>query len=90
MNKVELIDAIAQEASLTKGDAKKFLDAFVEVISTSLIQGEKVTIFKFGTFSKIERKARTGYNPITKTSLEVPAKKIVRFKPSINLNDKVK
>jgi DNA-binding protein HU-beta len=90
MNKAELIDVIAKDASLTRVDARKFLEAFLETTSTTLIKGEKVTLFGFGTFYIVERVARTGRNPITGESLDVPAKKVVKFKPSAELSDKVK
>ncbi|MDR1129798.1 MAG: HU family DNA-binding protein [Prevotellaceae bacterium] len=90
MSKAELIDAIAKSASLKRADARKFLDAFVEVASTSLIKGEEVIVFRFGTFSIIEKVARTGRNPLTGESLDIPAKKVVRFRPSSNLSAKVK
>jgi DNA-binding protein HU-beta len=90
MNKAELIDAIAKEASFTKTDARKFLNAFLNVTSTTLISGDKVALFGFGTFSVVERGARAGRNPITGASINVPAKKIVKFKPGSELSDKVK
>ncbi|MDR0420146.1 MAG: HU family DNA-binding protein [Prevotellaceae bacterium] len=90
MNKAELIDAMAKEASLKKADAKKLLDAFVKVTSESLVKGDKVALFGFGTFSIIERIARTGRNPITGASLNVPAKKVVKFKAGSELSEKVK
>jgi DNA-binding protein HU-beta len=90
MNKAELIDAIAKQASLSKVDARKFLNAFLSVTSTSLVGGNKVTLFGFGTFSVVERGARPGRNPITGASLQVPAKKVVKFKPGSDLSGKVK
>jgi DNA-binding protein HU-beta len=90
MNRAELIDAIAKNASLTKVDAKKFLDAFLKVTSATLIVGEKVTLFRFGSFSVVERVAKTGHNPKTGEILNLPAKKVVKFRPSSELNDKVK
>jgi DNA-binding protein HU-beta len=90
MNKTELIDAIAKQASLSKVDARKFLNAFLSVTSSSLIGGDKVTLFGFGTFSVVERIARTGRNPLTGAALQVPAKKVVRFKAGAELSDKVK
>jgi DNA-binding protein HU-beta len=89
MNKAELIDAIAQEASLKRADAKKLVDAFVKVTSESLAKGDKLVLLGFGTFSIIERGARVGRNPITGASLNVPAKKIVKFKPGAELRGKV-
>jgi DNA-binding protein HU-beta len=90
MNKAELIDAIAQQASFSKVDARKFVDAFLDITSTSLEKGDRVTLFGFGTFSIVERRSRIGRNPITGASIKVPAKKIVRFKPGSDLSDKVK
>ncbi|MDR1339001.1 MAG: HU family DNA-binding protein [Prevotellaceae bacterium] len=90
MNKVELIDAIAESASLTKTDARKFLTAFSEVTSAALVKGEKVPLFRFGIFSVAERSARVGRNPLTGASLNCPAKKVVKFRPSSSLSAKVK
>jgi DNA-binding protein HU-beta len=90
MNKTGLIDAIAKQASLKKTDAKKFLDAFVDVTSTSLVSGDKVILFGFGTFSVVDRVARKGRNPITGASIDVPAKKAVKFKASTELKDRIK
>jgi DNA-binding protein HU-beta len=90
MNKTKLIDAIATQASLSKADARKFLDAFVDVTSTSLVSGDKVTLIGLGTFSVIERSARTGRNPITGATIKVPAKKAVKFKSGLKLRDKIK
>jgi DNA-binding protein HU-beta len=90
MNKTELIDAIAKQASLSKVSARKFLNAFVDVTSTTLVSGDRVTLFGLGTFSVVERSARTGRNPITGASLKVPAKKVVKFKAGSDLSDQVK
>ncbi|MDR1594612.1 MAG: HU family DNA-binding protein [Prevotellaceae bacterium] len=89
MNKAELIDAIAKKASLKKVDAKKFYDAFLDVTSTSLVSGDKVILFGFGTFSVVERAARIGRNPHTGTSMNVPAKKFVKFKAGSELRGKI-
>ncbi len=51
MNKAELIDVMAAEAGLTKADAKKALEAFINTTSKSLQEGDKVTLVGFGTFS---------------------------------------
>jgi DNA-binding protein HU-beta len=90
MNKAELISAIAEQASLTKVDTRRFLDAFLDVTSTTLINGEKVTLFGFGTFSIANRKARVGHNPKTKARIDVPARKVVKFKAGIDLSANVK
>ena len=63
MNKTELINAMAEKAGLSKVDAKKALDAFVEAVSESLVKGDKVALIGFGTFGVTEKAARTGINP---------------------------
>jgi DNA-binding protein HU-beta len=90
MNKAELIDAIASESKLSKADAKKALDAFINVTSKSLKKGEKVVLIGFGTFDIAKRSARTGRNPQTGKPIQIKAKKVVKFKAGAQLADKVK
>jgi DNA-binding protein HU-beta len=90
MNKAELIDAMALESKLTKADAKKALDAFINVTSNSLKKGEKVVLIGFGTFDVSDRSARTGRNPQTGKPIQIEAKKVVKFKAGAQLSDEVK
>jgi len=90
MNKAELIDAMASESKLTKADAKKALDAFINVTSSSLKKGEKVVLIGFGTFDVSDRSARTGRNPQTGKPIQISAKKVVKFKAGAQLSDDVK
>ena len=80
MNKAELIAAMAEKAGLTKVDAHKAPDAFMEATKKELKGGKKLTLIGFGTFSVVKRKARTGLNPRTKKAIKIPAKKVVKFK----------
>ena len=66
MNKTEFINSIAEKSGLSKVDAKKALDAFVDTVASELKAGNKVAILGFGTFSVNEKAARTGLNPRTK------------------------
>lgn len=90
MNKTELIAAIAENAGLSKADAKKALDAATKVIADALKSGDKIALVGFGTFSAAERPARTGINPRTKEQITIAAKKVVKFKAGSELNDAVK
>lgn len=90
MNKAELISAIANQADLTKVDAKKALDAFINVTSESLKNGERLTLVGFGSFSVTQRNARNGRNPRTGNKIKIAAKKVVRFKTGAELNKLVK
>jgi DNA-binding protein HU-beta len=89
MNKAQLIDAIAAKAGLTKADAKKALDAFIESTSEALKSGDRVALVGFGSFSVAKRSARTGRNPQTGKEIDIPAKTIVKFKPGSELSDGV-
>ncbi|MBO8438877.1 MAG: HU family DNA-binding protein [Bacteroidetes bacterium] len=90
MNKSELINAIAEQAGLTKVDAKKALEAFICAVSDAMAKGDKVALVGFGTFSVNEKGERTGINPATKEKITIPAKKVVKFKAGAELADKVK
>ncbi len=87
--KADLVNKISAEAGLKKADAEKALVATLEGIRSALADGNKVTIVGFGTFSVGERAARKGLNPRTKEPIEIPASKVVKFKPGKALKDSV-
>ena len=90
MNKAELIDAMAAGADLSKADAKKALDAFVDATTGALKGGDRVALVGFGSFSVSERAARTGRNPQTGKEIQIAAKKVVKFKAGADLASTVK
>ena len=81
MNKSELINAIAEKAGLTKVQAKGALEAFMAATKETLKKNDKISLIGFGTFSVTDRKARVGHNPATGKKINIPAKKVVKFKP---------
>ena len=85
MNKTELVNAVAAKAGLTKVDAKKALEATLEAITGAVKAGDKVALIGFGTFSVAERAARKGINVLTKKTINIPAKKVVKFKAGADL-----
>jgi len=85
MNKTELTAQIAENAGLTKVDAKKALDATIEAITAAMKAGDKVALIGFGTFSVKDVPARQGINPATKATITIPAKKVVKFKAGADL-----
>lgn len=89
MNKAELIDAMAAEAGLSKADAKKALDGFINATSSALKSGDRVSLIGFGSFSISERSARTGRNPQTGKEIQIAAKKVVKFKAGAELSNSV-
>ena len=87
MNKTELVEKIAVGAELSKADAKKALEAAVEAIKTALVEGDKVQLIGFSTFSVNERPAREGMNLRTREKIQIAAKKVAKFKAGAELSD---
>ncbi len=89
MNKTELIAALAEKTGSRKQDAEKALNAFVDVVTEALAEGNRVQIVGFGSFEVKERAARTARNPRTGEEIEIPASKAVAFKVGKALKDEV-
>lgn len=89
MKKAELAAIVAEKTGLTKKDADKAISAVVEAITEALVKGDKVQLVGFGTFDVRERAARTGLNPRTKETIEIPASKQPAFKAGQALKDAV-
>ncbi|PKR80290.1 DNA-binding protein [Brumimicrobium salinarum] len=85
MNKAELVEAMASEAGLSKADAKKALDAFINATTGALKDGDRLSLIGFGSFSISNRKARTGRNPQTGKEIQIAAKNVVKFKAGSEL-----
>lgn len=90
MNKAQLVARMARDAGLTKADALRALDAFLDTVTRSLKKGEKVTLVDFGTFRTARRRARGVLNPRTGAPLKIPARRVARFYVGKGLKDIVK
>jgi DNA-binding protein HU-beta len=88
MNKSELIDAIAEDAKISKAAAKKALEAVLENIGEALQDGKRVSLVGFGSWSVSRRAARDGRNPQTGETIRIKAKNVVKFKASGSLIEK--
>lgn len=89
MNKTELISAMSEKSDLSKKDVAAAVEAFVEVVTEELKKGEKIQLVGFGTFEVSKRAARTGRNPQTKETIEIPASNAPKFKAGKALKDAV-
>ncbi len=89
MNKGDLIEAMAKNANISKAQAGKALDSFIDNTMTAVKKGNKVTLVGFGTFSSSKRAARTGRNPQTGAEIKISAKTVAKFKPGKEFSDKV-
>ena len=89
MNKSDLIAAIAAKTGETKKDAEATLNAFVDVVTETLVKGDKVQLVGFGSFEVRKRAARKGRNPQTKEEIKIPASKAPVFKAGKALKELV-
>ena len=89
MNKSELVDALAESANMTKSDSTVVIDQLIGIITGALQSGDSVAIAGFGTFSVGDRSARTGRNPQTGETINIPAAKTPKFKAGKALKDAV-
>jgi len=89
MKKVELVEAVAEAAGLTKTDATKAIDATFAAITGALKKGDRVPVVGFGTFGVTKRAAREGRNPRTGETVKIAARKAVTFKAGSALKDAV-
>jgi DNA-binding protein HU-beta len=89
MNKGELIDAIAEKASVTKKEADLVLTAMIESIMDAVADNQKVTLVGFGTFEPRDRQAREGRNPQTGKAIKIPATTVPAFSAGKAFKDKV-
>ena len=85
MNKADLIEKIAKHAKINKTQADAAINSTLGGIQSALRKGERVTLVGFGTFSVGTRKARTGRNPQTGSTITIEAKKVAKFSPGADL-----
>lgn len=91
MNKNELAVQMVKDSSITKNDAIKVIDGFVNILTEELMSKDgKVTLVGFGTFKILEKKQKKGRNPRTGEEIIIPKKKVVKFVPGKELKELVK
>ena len=89
MNKADLINSISEKTGLTNTKSNQVLNALTEAITESLSNGNKVTLVGFGTFTVSDRNPRKGRNPKTGELIDIPAKRVARFRPGTSLNNEL-
>tara|TARA_Y100001970_G_C14180249_1_gene829427 strand:- start:1532 stop:1822 length:291 start_codon:yes stop_codon:yes gene_type:complete len=88
-NKKKIINQIYKKLGFSKNYSSKILDVFFEVFVNELIKSENVKISSFGTFKVNKKKERIGRNPKTKIEAMISARKVIKFKPSLELKNKI-
>ena len=89
MNKADLVNLVAARTELTKTDVSLVVDAAIETIIDSVVEGKKVSILGFGSFEPRERSARQGLNPKTGEKIKIPAKRVPAFTAGKMFKDRV-
>ena len=89
LTKKDLVESVKDAQITTIEDATVAVNTILEDIVNALSKGEKVSIVDFGTFQITERKERKGINPITKEVINIPASKVIKFKPAKKLKEQI-
>ncbi|MFB5269026.1 HU family DNA-binding protein [Paenibacillus enshidis] len=89
MNKTDLINNISSKSGLSKRDVENVLNGFIGEITDALASGDKVQLIGFGTFETRKRSSRTGRNPQTGNTIEIPESTVPAFKAGNKLKEAV-
>lgn len=89
MNKIDLVNGMAESAGITKAAAKKALDSFLKDIEGALQKGKRVSLVGFGSWSVSRRAAREGRDPRNGKVIKIKAKNVVKFKAGSNLENAI-
>lgn len=81
MNKAQLISRVARDRRISKVQAARTIDSFLDHITRSLKKGDRASLVGFGTFTVVRRRARKGRNPQTGETINIPARRVARFTP---------
>jgi DNA-binding protein HU-beta len=90
MNKAKLVEQMAKMTKLPKSACKDALEAFISTVGTTLRQGKEVVLTGFGSFVVMKRKSRVGVNPATGAKMQIPAKKVPKFRAGKALKSMVR
>jgi DNA-binding protein HU-beta len=90
VNKSMFVEAVASKTDMTKADTERFLEAFIDEVTTQLQARNEVAFTGFGTFSTSDRAARMGVNPKTGEKIQIAATTVPKFKAGKSLKDAVK
>ena len=90
MNKSELVAAVAAKAKITKADAERAINGFIDVVTHGVKGGKRIAVAGLGIFEARHRAARTGVNPATGAKIQIKAKKVPAFKAAKAFKDMVK
>ncbi len=90
MTKKDIILKVSDDTNLKQTDVKRIVQKTFDHMIEALVRGEKIELRNFGVFKIKERKSRTGRNPRTGQVVPVPPRKVVVFRPGLEMKQKVK
>jgi integration host factor subunit alpha len=89
LTKKKITNKIYKNLGFSKNISSDIVDSFIELLISEIIKSNKIKISKFGTFSVIKKKERIGRNPKTKIVAKISSRKIVKFKPSLLIKERL-
>ena len=90
MTKAAILKKMSEDAKLTPEQAKAALEAFLKIASKSLAEGDRVNLINFGTFVVATRSERKGKHPVSGKRITIAERKVVKFRPGMELMKKLK
>lgn len=90
MTKKDIVAKVSKAASVKQIDVKKVVQKTLDCVTESLVAGETVELRNFGVFKVKSRRGRTGRNPRTGQEVPVPPRKVVVFKPGLEMKKRVR
>ena len=85
MNKAHLVEAVALDANISKIEARKAVDSIIRVTVQALREGERLTLTGLGSFSVQQKTERIGRNPRTGAAVKIPPRKVIKFRPTVEV-----
>ncbi|NCX39668.1 MAG: integration host factor subunit alpha [Actinobacteria bacterium] len=89
LTKAQLSEMLFEQLGLNKREAKEYIEAFFELISSQLVEGKDVKLSGFGNFEIRSKSGRPGRNPRTGEPVPIPPKRVVTFKASAMLKEQI-
>lgn len=86
MNKAQFVEAVALDTNMTKVEARKVIDAMIRATVQTLRDGDRLVLSGLGSFSVQHKSERIGRNPRTGAAVKIPPRKVIKFRPSVELD----
>lgn len=86
MNKTQFVEAVALDTNMTKAEARKAVDAMIRTTVQALREGDRLMLTGLGSFSVQHKSERTGRNPRTGAAVKIPPRKVIKFRPTVELD----